>query len=265
MKGIDVSKHQGVIDWKKVKESGVEFAMLRMGVGSDNPAQTDSTVLRNAKECEKYGIPYGLYIYSYALNDMNAHSEAQHMIRIAKQVNATLGYFYDMEDADGYKAEHNFNPRTHKAELTKFCLIFMEDMKDAGFDKVGVYANKDYFTTILDYKKLKENGLIWLAQWKVSKPSLECDIWQYSSKGSVPGIKGNVDMNISYVNIEKKPSYYPIPKFTLIDAFNKIGVNSSLNFRKKIADANGIANYTGTAGQNIKMYELLMSGKLKRP
>lgn len=268
MKGIDVSKHQGIIDWNKVKASGVEFAILRMGVGGDNPKQDDAQVLRNAKECERVGIPYGLYIYSYALTESNAHSEAQHMIRLAKQLNATLGYWYDMEDADGYKANHSFNPRTHKTQLTNFCLIFLKDMKLAGFDKVGIYANKDYFTTILDYKKLKENGLIWLAQWKVSKPSLECDIWQYSSKGSVDGIKGNVDMNISYMGTESKPitkEYYPIPQFTLIDSLTKVNANTTMQFRKKIAEANGITNYIGTAEQNIKMLELLNNGKLIKP
>lgn len=268
MKGIDVSKHQGLIDWNKVKASGVEFAILRMGVGGDNQKQDDSQVLRNAKECERVGIPYGLYIYSYALTESNAHSEAQHMIRIAKQVNATLGYWYDMEDADGYKEKHSFNPRTHKTQLTNFCLIFLKDMKLAGFNKVGVYASYDYFKNILNLAELRKNGMIWLAHWGISKPSIECDLWQYTSKGTVSGIVGNVDMNISYmtsIDNANKKEYYPVPEFALIDCLTKVGANTTMTFRKKIADANGISNYMGKTEQNLKMLQLLKDGKLIKP
>lgn len=207
LKGIDVAHHQGTINWDKVKADGIQFAILRMGIGSDIASQTDKQVLRNAKECDRVGIPYGLYIYSYALNEDNAHSEAQHMIRIAKQVNATLGYWYDMEDADSYKAKNNFVPRQHKVELTNFCKIFMEDMKKAGYDNVGVYASYDYFKNILDLAELRKAGKIWLAHWGISKPSIECDLWQYTSDGTVNGISGRVDMDYYYgeeLQIEKK-------------------------------------------------------------
>ena len=262
LKGIDVSEHQKKIDWKKVKDDGVQFAMLRMGFGSDIQSQTDDYVLRSAKECDRLGIPYGLYIYSYATSESKAHSEAQHMIRIAKQVNATLGYYYDMEDADGYKLKHNFNPRTHKAELTNFCLIFMEDMKKAGYDNVGVYANKDYFTNILDIEKIRRSGKIWLAQWGVSKPYVLCNMWQYTNNGSVKGISGRVDMNYLYEEIEKPIEYYDKPEITLIEALNDVGVTSTYEFRKKIAKANGISDYKGTAEQNMKLLDLLNNGNL---
>lgn len=197
-KGIDVSSHQGNIDWKKVKESGIEFAMLRMGVGSDIESQTDTKVFENARECEKYGIPYGIYIYSYALNEADVHSETQHMIRVAKRVNATLGCWYDMEDADNYKQRHNFPPRKHGEELTGFCKIFLKEMRNAGYENVGVYASYDYFKSVLNLEELRKNGKIWLAHWGVSKPSIDCEIWQYSSTGKVDGVSGNVDMNIWY-------------------------------------------------------------------
>lgn len=262
LKGIDVSEHQKKIDWEKVKADGVQFAMLRMGFGSDIQSQTDDYVLRNAKECDRLGIPYGLYIYSYATSESKVHSEAKHMIRIAKQVNATLGYYYDMEDADGYKLKHNFNPRTHKAELTNFCLIFMEDMKKAGYDNVGVYANKDYFTNILDIEKIRRSGKIWLAQWGVSKPYVLCNMWQYTNNGSVKGISGRVDMNYLYEEIENPIEYYDKPEITLIEALNDVGVTSTYEFRKKIAKANGIYDYKGTKKQNMKLLALLNDGKL---
>lgn len=262
LNGIDVSEHQGIIDWNKAKDYA-QFVMIRVGVGSDIASQDDSQAIRNMKECDRLGIPYGLYLYSYALNEKSEHSESQHMIRIAKQGNPTLGCYLDMEDADGYKARHNFAPQKHGKELTNFCLIFMEDMKKAGYDNVGVYANKDYFTTILDLNKIRANGKIWLAHWGVSKPSIKCDIWQYSSKGKVAGIKGDVDMNYGYFEPISKPTeYYDKPEITLIEALNDIGVTSTYEFRKKIAIANGISDYKGTKEQNMTLLALLNSGKL---
>lgn len=202
-KGIDVSSHQRKIDWDKVKESGIQFAILRVGYGSNILSQTDKYVLKNARECNRLGIPYGLYIYSYALNEDSVHSEAEHMIRIAEQVDATLGYYFDMEDADNYKATHGLIPRNNKERLTNFCRIFMDDMKKAGYSNVGVYANYDYFKNILDVESLRKCGKIWLAHWGIHKPSIDCDIWQYTSRGYVEGITGDVDMNYYYGNLGK--------------------------------------------------------------
>lgn len=267
-KGIDVSSHQGKINWSKVKESGIEFAILRMGIGSDIASQTDTKVLENAKECDKLGIPYGLYIYSYALSEADAHSEAQHMIRIAKQVNATLGYWYDMEDADNYKTKHGFNPRQHKVELTNFCKIFIEDMKKAGYGNVGTYASYDYFVNVLNLAELRKVGKIWLAHWGIEKPSIECNVWQYTSGGKVNGVSGNVDMNIMYDEIPEEggvdTDFYEVPEFTLRDSLEKIGIDSSLEYRRRIAMVNGIKDYKGTAEQNLLMLKLLNEGKLKK-
>lgn len=266
-KGIDVSDHQGKIDWEKVKADGVKFAIIRMGWGSDYKNQDDKKVLENAKACDRLGIPYGLYLYSYALNENGAHSEAQHMIRIARQVNATLGYFYDMEDADSYKAKHGLEPSWHKTELANFCKIFMQDLKAAGIENVGVYANYHYFKNILNLEELRKYGKIWLAHWNIENPSLECNVWQYTSKGKINGISGNVDMNILYDDApekEKETEYYDNPEFTLIESLEKIGVDSSYQNRKKIALANDIKNYSGTAEQNLLMLDLLNQGKLKK-
>ena len=120
------------------------------------------------------------------------------MIRIAKQVNATLGYYFDMEDADNYKVKHGLNPRSNGQRLTNFCRIFISDMKKAGYNNVGVYANYDYFKNILDLKSLRKCGKIWLAHRNRLEPSLVCEIWQYTSKGKVAGINGDVDMNYYY-------------------------------------------------------------------
>ncbi len=103
IRGVDVSRHQGDIDWNIVKSSGIKFAIIRAGLGSNQVNQDDEKAERNITECERLGIPYGLYIYSYALNDADGVSEAKHAIRIALGHKPSLGIYIDMEDADGYK------------------------------------------------------------------------------------------------------------------------------------------------------------------
>ena len=103
IRGVDVSRHQGDIDWNIVKSSGIKFAIIRAGLGSNQVNQDDEKAEINITECERLGIPYGLYIYSYALNDADGVSEAKHAIRIALGHKPSLGIYIDMEDADGYK------------------------------------------------------------------------------------------------------------------------------------------------------------------
>ena len=94
-KGIDVSKHNGTIDWEKAK-SGLDFAMLRIGFGGDISSQDDVQFNRNVSECERLGIPWGGYLYSYALNTSQAQSEAKHAIRLLKGKTPTYPIFIDM-------------------------------------------------------------------------------------------------------------------------------------------------------------------------
>lgn len=271
IKGIDVSAHNGVIDWDKVVNSGIGFAIIRIGIGSDMKSQDDKQALANIKACEERGIPWGVYIYSYALTLAEVASEAAHTIRMIKGFNPPLGVWFDMEDADKYKAKSGMNVYKSKALLTEFCVSFMKQLKAAGYKNVGVYANYDYFKNVLDINQIKAVGKIWLAHWGISKPSMPCELWQYASDGTVPGIKGRVDMNYYYgTEIESAPvvkkEYYPKFDTTLIGALNHLGIDSSFAHRKKIAEANKIAtNYTGTALQNTKMLDLLKAGKLIKP
>ena len=90
LKGVDVSEHNGVVDWDKAKADGVQFAMLRMGYGSDLKSQDDSQFERNVHECERLGIPWGAYLYSYALTVEQAKSEAKHALRLLNGKNPKL-------------------------------------------------------------------------------------------------------------------------------------------------------------------------------
>lgn len=275
IRGIDVSAHQGLINWKQVRLDGIDFAIIRMGYGSDIESQDDIRVIENCRGAERVGIKYGLYLYSYALTDEDVESEAEHMIRVAKQVNPELGCFFDMEDADRYKQRHGLNPYQQGVTLTRFCLNWLDNVKKAGY-KVGTYANYDYFKRVLDYDAIKDNGMVWLAHWGIDKPSLKCDYWQYTDKGNISGINYHTDMNYSYMDeIELKKSdpkkeepkleYYPAytgKSGSIVDALKTLSLPFTKAARAKMAKANGIEGYTGTAEQNIKMLELLKSGKL---
>ncbi len=194
-KGIDVSYSQGIIDWEKVKATGIEFALIRAGYGSDIESQDDAQAVRNMQECERLGIPYGVYLYSYALKIENAVSEAEHALRVVKNFNPQMGIWFDMEDADGYKAKKGLNVYNERELITEMCETFCDKITEAGY-KTGVYANKNYFDNVIITDDIKYP--LWLAHWGIDEPSMPCLFWQYTSDGSVDGINGRVDMNYYY-------------------------------------------------------------------
>ena len=194
LKGIDVSVWNGEIDWEKAKEK-IDFAILRVGYGSNIASQDDKTFKRNADACTKLGIPFGVYIYSYATNIAKAASEAEHVLRLVKGYKLTYPIYYDLEDATTEKCSN--------AEILSFAKTFAEKVKSEGY-AVGFYADKCWWTTKLTDSYY--NGFSkWVAQYNTKCTySGSCDIWQYTSNGSVSGIKGNVDMNYCYREFAKK-------------------------------------------------------------
>jgi GH25 family lysozyme M1 (1,4-beta-N-acetylmuramidase) len=194
LKGIDVSSHQGKIDWDSVKNSGIDFAILRLGFGSDIESQDDETFERNVKECDRVGIPWGAYLYSYALTVEDAKSEANHALRLLKGKNPKYPIVFDMEDADCYKNDHGMP--SHQT-LVNICKAFLSTVEDAGY-YVSLYASLSWLNNQLNTTELDRYDK-WVAQWNSTcnykKPY---GIWQYSDSGSVDGINGRVDMNYSY-------------------------------------------------------------------
>lgn len=193
LNGIDVSKHQSTIDWNKTK-SQIDFAVLRCGYGSDITKQDDAQFAINVAKCKELGIPYAVYLYSYATTEAMIDSEIAHALRLIGNDKPFCVYI-DMEDAS--------TAHLGKAKLTAFAKRFCEGVKAKGF-KVGVYANQNWFRNYLDVNALYDCGYsIWCAKYSNNAPNIdaEYDIWQYSSKGSVDGIKGNVDMNYMYNDI----------------------------------------------------------------
>ena len=187
LKLIDVSTHQGKIDWKEVKKH-IDGAIIRCGYGRDIISQDDRRYVENVEACIKYNIPFGVYLYSYAKDLDGAKSEAKHVLRLLEPYKNDLSYpvYYDLEEAG-----------TENGAVER-ALAFGEIIEAEGY-WCGIYANQYWWRTYL------KNGLDrytkWVAKYSDEKPSGisgTYDIWQYSSKGSVPGIEGNVDMNICY-------------------------------------------------------------------
>lgn len=193
-KGIDVSYHQGDIDWNLVKNN-VDFAIIRCGYGIDRTSQDDVKYKYNADMCTQYGLPFGVYLYSYARSDEEASSEAEHVLRLVKGYNLRYPIYYDVESND-------YTDQNTNEQLVRNCEIFCRKIEEAGY-YVGIYSSKYFFDTRLNSNNLNKYDK-WLAQWS-NRPTYNGNfgLWQYTSNGSVNGIKGRVDMNIAYLDYPK--------------------------------------------------------------
>ena len=253
-KVIDISVHNGDIDFKKVK-SQVDGVIIRCGYGSDIKSQDDKKWKQNVEGCIDNGIPFGVYIYSYAKTNEMAISEAEHVIRLIKPYKDKLSYpiYYDLEE-DG----------TQKGAVER-ARAFAKVLTDAGY-KVGMYANQNWWDNYLvglnEFTK-------WVAKYGINdgkphtKPNIKgMDIWQYTSVGKVDGIKGNVDMNICYRDFDTSKSDKPnddkrktpeeIADEIIADADNKVwGTGEE---RKKRVEA---------AGYVYKEVQAIVNEKLK--
>lgn len=186
--GIDVSSVNGVIPFDALK-SQIDFAIIRCGYGNDSISQDDSQYERNVRECERLGIPYGVYFYSYALDLDEADSEARHCLRLLKKASPTYGVWFDMEDGDGYKARNGF---PSKDMLVRICERFLKTVEDAGY-YVGLYASLSWLNGYLDDRRLDRFDK-WVAQW-AQAPTYKgaFGIWQYTSTLRLSGYSGNLD------------------------------------------------------------------------
>ena len=196
-RGIDVSNFQGTIDWNQVKAAGIEFAILKVGPVYGKP---DSTFERNATECERLGIPYGVYYYSYARSVADANKEADRTLAWLGGHHPSLPVYYDLED--NYILQ---DPNFSKDKLAQIAQTFCNRMEAAGF-KSGIYANLNWFNNYLNSPSLSGYDH-WVAQY-----NWRCDyagsysFWQYSSSGNVLGVNGRCDMNYcfngSFLNVD---------------------------------------------------------------
>ena len=193
VKGIDVSKWQGEIDWNKVKAAGVKFAMIRLGYGSadGNSCGLDGWFERNVANAVKAGVDVGCYFYSYATSVAAVKKEAAFVVNTLQKYKGVFTYpvAFDLED----KTQQSLD----KTVLTDMVIAFGDAIERAGF-YCSLYSNLDWLKNRLDDSRLKRFDH-WLAQW-ASAPTYDgaFGMWQDSSKGSVNGISGTVDTDVAY-------------------------------------------------------------------
>ena len=197
--GIDVSEWQGNIDWKQVKNSGVEFAMLRVLSGTMSGLTVDPTFNKNIKNATANGISVGVYRYGYAKTVAEARREANMVVNALKASGYGISYpvAYDVED-------EATQGKLSKAELTAIIKTFKSIIEANGY-KFMIYANKNWLENKIDMSQFSQDD-VWIAQYRDYTPNLgyqyngpgNVTIWQYSSRGKVPGISGDVDMNVGY-------------------------------------------------------------------
>lgn len=195
-KGIDISRYQGAIDWNAVKRSGIDFAFIRASVGDGSTDRSGEDVMfrRNVTMALDAGLKVGAYHYLWAETVEDARVEARFFIKTIEPYNLNFPVVLDFEDPTQEKLG--------KSQLTAIAKAFMEELKAAGYYPM-LYANKNWLINYFDMNQLSDYE-IWLAEWR-SSPTYSGDfgIWQYSSKGRVSGIDGDVDLNICYRNYSK--------------------------------------------------------------
>lgn len=187
--GIDVSHHQGTIDWDAVKPQ-IDFAIIRCGYGDDLTDQDDKQWVRNADACTRLGIPFGVYLYSYALTDAQARSEVEHVLRLIEGYDLSLPIYLDLED-------DSILNNCSRDDILRHTRIFCDIIEDAGYS-AGVYANYNWWTSYLTSSEYDQWDR-WIARYASSTGyNKEYTIWQFTSSGSINGISGNVDLNYWY-------------------------------------------------------------------
>lgn len=206
-KAIDISTYQGDVNMKRVRdEAGVQRVILRAGYGKDN---TDQKFTRNAEAMINLHVPGGIYWFSYALNTEMAKNEGIFAVRHAKKYWDKCPVAFDFEyDSVNYCRKNGVS--VTKQLATQFALAFLTEVSNAGFVPV-LYLNQDYWSNYFNVDTLKAsipNLKIWYAYWANKLPKT-VDIWQYSSKGKVAGINGNVDMDEWFESMEE--DYKPAP------------------------------------------------------
>lgn len=189
--GIDVSEHNGIIDWEKAKNK-IDFAILRLGwIGNNNNHTLDKKFDRNYNECKRLGINIGIYVYCYCNSINSAISGADWTINNIRDKKLELPVYIDMEEKT--------IASQGKETLTNICHTFNKKIEDAGF-YAGVYANKDWFNNYLKKEEIRNRYTTWIATYKEGTNLYEgeYDMWQNSSSGQVDGIDGKTDTNFMY-------------------------------------------------------------------
>ena len=190
LKGIDISVWQsGFTNFEPFKNAGYGYVICKISEGQS----ADKCFEQHYGNCVKSNIPVGAYVFSHATNTSKARAEAEYALKILNGRKLSLPIFMDLEASD---INYGWN-----VDITPVALAFGEVIKSAGY-KWGVYANQSWMVNKLDIDALREAGaMIWCAKYSDEKPTVYCDIWQYSDNGIVPGFSHKVDMNITMTDV----------------------------------------------------------------
>lgn len=215
---IDVSEHNGLINWDSVKNDGVEYALIRCGFGQNIESQDDKYFHINMDNALNAGVKVGVYFYSYASDGDMAAGEAEHCLRLITPYKdkLSLPVFYDLEEDK------------IKANVYSIYTMFEAILNENGFN-VGCYASQYWFDTVL-----KPVGITysWVAKWSGTQPDWGCDIWQFTSTGHCSGVSGNVDCDVvidpDMTALIKQPDNNDVNITVKIDAPENIKVNVNI-------------------------------------
>jgi len=200
--GIDVSRWNEEINWNKVKDAGIKYAIIRTGYrGSVTGALVEDWYFKkNVEGAAAAGIPVGLYFFTQATNEVEAVEEASMVLALCKDYDITYPIFIDTEGAGGEGRADALDTRTR----TAVCLAFCETIRKAGYE-TGIYASKNWFKNNIDTSVLMDDIYIWLAEYGDAVTyDGKYHMWQYTSSGRVLGIEGRVDLNLSFLEPETK-------------------------------------------------------------
>lgn len=262
-RGIDVSEHNGAIDWDKVAASGeVDFVLIRCGYGLDRTSQDDLQWLSNVVACERLGIPYGVYLYSYAENADQALGEADHALRLLEGHSPNLPVYLDLE-------ESNLADASNAELLASIARAFCEKIEASGY-AAGVYANLWWWNNFLT-DPCFDCWDRWVAQYSsVCSYAGSYSLWQCTDGGTIDGISGSVDINFSFKGIAGKlegdssddPFENPYAEIDALASVNRdVLPDGSYVIMTDLANGQVLDVKSGSSGNgaNVQLYESNMT------
>lgn len=244
---LDVSRHQGQIDWNKVKPH-IGGVIIQVGYGNDDVTQDDKWGNYNIKECERLGIPWGGYLYSHATNDAMLRSEYAHMKRLMKGHKSTYPWYLDIEE----NACRGYARRATE--------LWSELCKSDG-NIAGIYTGTYYFNTYIKGTKVTCSWWIAAYGYNTGRPELNfkpnigipIDGWQYTSEGKIDGIRGNVDLSLFYKDYSSgvKPSPSPAPAPSPAPTNLVFTYSARIEGGRILPAVNNLADYAGLPNKKI--------------
>ena len=246
MKVIDISKYQTNIDWRKVKADGVQGVIIRAGFGAGN---IDNMFYKHIADAIAHGMSIGVYWFSYAYNVKMAKQEAIYchaaIERFRNKIN--LPVFFDWE-YDSFDFAKRFGIMPTKQLITNMNVEFCSMIEAIGY-KAGYYLNMDYSINYVDESRLK-NYKRWYARYTVEQQT-DCYMWQYTSKGKIDGINGNVDCNVLYTDEQITSPADPEP----VEEENKQEVEEGSDYKMQTIKR-------GSRGKAVKIWQIILGVKV---